>query len=393
MAVISDYMEMKKILFYCFLVLHTIYPNITNAQSLNLNLENQVSGWFAIGFNDPVNSQLGGRYIPTLHINDSLKNNRIIDTELSVNTYGNLFFTGDKYEEGDAAVKAYRLWLRFATPRLELRAGLQKINFGSATILRPLMWFDKMDYRDPLQLTDGVYGLLGRYYFRNNANLWLWMLYGNNELKGWESVPTHKRTPEFGGRFQVPLGKGEAAISFHHREAELSIINDTLQLMYNEKFPEDRIGLDGKWDLGIGLWFEGVVKHNSLDNPLIKPWETYFNLGADYTFSLGNGLNTTAEYFRYSLKDELAGNGEHKTFIVLAANYPLGIMNSITAMIYYNYDEQAWYRIVNFQRRYDYWSFYLLAFWNPSELTLYSAVQDRNLFAGKGIMLMGVVNF
>jgi len=384
---------MKKVFFCCALILHTIYPSITNAQSLNINFENQVSGWFTMGFNDPVNYQLGGRYIPALHINDSLKNSRIIDAELSVNTYGNLFFTGNQYDEGDIALKPYRFWIRYATQRLELRAGLQKINFGSATIIRPLMWFDKLDYRDPLQLTDGVYGLLSRYYFRNNANLWLWTLYGNNELKGWESVPTYKRTPEVGGRFQVPIGKGEAAVSFHHRKAELSIINDTLPFIYNEKFPEDRIGFDGKWDLGIGLWFEGVVKHNNMDNPLIKPWETYFNLGADYTFPLGNGLNIIAEYFRYSMKEELTETGVNTTFLAAAANYPLGIMNSITAMIYYNQDEQAWYRIINLQRKYDYWSFYLLAFWNPLEINLYSAVQDRNLFAGKGIMLMGVVNF
>lgn len=51
----------------------------------------------------------------------------------------------------------------------ELRLGLQKINFGSAQLFRPLMWFDKMDPRDPLQMTDGVWGALYRYYFRNNG--------------------------------------------------------------------------------------------------------------------------------------------------------------------------------------------------------------------------------
>jgi hypothetical protein len=384
---------MKKVLFCLILIVSKIFPAVTSAQRLGFMLENQMSGWFNMGFNDPVNYQLGGRYIPTLHIYDSLKNDKIIDAELSVNTYGSLLFEGDQCEEGDAALKPYRLWLRYASHRLEIRAGLQKINFGSATILRPLMWFDKMDYRDPLQLTNGVYGLLGRYYFQNNANLWLWTLYGNDEMKGWELVPTQKHVPEFGGRFQIPLGKGETAISFHHRKAELSVINDTLHLMLNEKFPEDRLGFDGKWDLGIGLWFEGVIKHNKQDNSLIKSWETFINFGADYTFPLGNGLNMTVEYFRYSMKDKLARDGEDRSFVALACNYTLGIMNNITAMVYYNHNEQAWYRIINLQRRYDYWSIYLLAFWNPSKIALYSAVQDRNLFAGKGMMLMGVVNF
>ena len=69
--------------------------------------------------------------------------------------------------------------MRYSSDQFELRLGLQKINFGSASMLRPLMWFDQMDPRDPLHLTDGVWGLLARYYFLNNANIWLWGLYGN----------------------------------------------------------------------------------------------------------------------------------------------------------------------------------------------------------------------
>lgn len=33
--------------------------------------------------------------------------------------------------------------------------------------------------REPSQLTDGVYGVLVKYYFQNNANLWAWGLIGN----------------------------------------------------------------------------------------------------------------------------------------------------------------------------------------------------------------------
>lgn len=103
-----------------------------------------------------------------------------------------------------------------------------KINFGSASIFRPLMWFDKIDYRDPLQLTDGVYALLGRYYFSNNANLWLWTLYGNDEPMGWEKTPAVWQIPEFGGRIQQPVPRGEAALSYHHREADFKAWYDTI---------------------------------------------------------------------------------------------------------------------------------------------------------------------
>ncbi|GAI27146.1 unnamed protein product, partial [marine sediment metagenome] len=59
------------------------------------------------------------------------------------------------------------------------------------------MWFDRIDPRDPLQLTDGVYGLLLRQYFLNNANIWVWGLYGNDDLRGWEYLPSEAKSVEF----------------------------------------------------------------------------------------------------------------------------------------------------------------------------------------------------
>ncbi len=363
------------------------------AQQLHLNLENQISGWATAGFSDPLIYQFGSRYIPSLSLSDSLRKNRIIDTELSCNAYGNVNFTGQDYDGGNVVIKPYRLWIRYGTPRLEFRFGLQKINFGSAAILRPLMWFDRMDYRDPLQLTDGVYALLGRYYFQKNANIWLWALYGNDETKGWEKVPTQEHTPEFGGRFQLPLGKGEAALSFHHRHAELFLATDTLPVVIQDRYPESRIGLDGKWDLGVGLWFESTLMQSHTNNVMIRRWETYFNFGMDYTLPLGNGLNLTAEYFRYGRTDDLTEKGQHTTYTAVAANYPIGVLNNIMGMVYYNWDQQDWYRFLSLQRIYDYWSFYLMAFWNPDQLALYSGGSDESLFAGKGIQFMVVVSF
>jgi hypothetical protein len=384
---------MRKILIYTLAFLSGPFPVLTQGQHLRVKLENQLSAWGTLNFTDPVNYQFGGRYIPTLDISDSLKHGRILDMEISVNTFGNVYFAGKKYDEGEAVLKPYRLWVRYATPRLEIRLGLQKINFGSASILRPLMWFDKMDFRDPLQLTDGVYALLGRYYFQQNANIWFWALYGNDKSKGWEAVGTKKHTPEFGGRFQLPVDKGEVGLSFHHREAEFVLTGDSLPVAIETPFPEDKVGIDAKWDLGVGLSFESSVRHNKLQNPMIPEWETYLSLGLDYTIPMGNGLNITAEYFRYNSKAELNGSGSPDTYTTLAVNYPVGIMNNFTAIVYYNWNEKEWYRMVNLQRKYDYWSFYLLAFWNPNRFALFNSTQDRNLFGGKGIQLMAVVNF
>lgn len=367
-----------------------VMPVVLKAQKVKTLFENQFIAWSTVNFNEQTGFQLGGRYIPTFSVSDSLGRSQTISAEISLNAYGN-YFTGKDYSDFSGNIKPYRLWLRYALPRLEFRIGLQKINFGSASILRPLMWFDRIDVRDPLQLTEGVYSFLGRYYFQNNVNIWFWTLYGNVDPMGWEVVPTKKRTPEFGGRIQFPIPKGEAAFSYHHRKAGTAF--DTSFVISNVMYPEDKLGFDGKWDLGVGIWFEAVAKHNSITNSWIPTWETYFNLGMDYTFGLGNGLNVITEYFRYGSMSERIDNAVPLNFSALSVNYPFGLMNTITGMVYYNWDQQDWYRFVSFQRKYDYLSLYLMAFWNPDRFALYSISEDRNLFAGKGIQLMAVLNF
>jgi len=370
-----------------------IFSVSSSGQSRYLQFKNQISTWSTVNFHDPVIYQFGGRYIPTLNITDSLKNNRKIDAEISLNAYGNAYFTSDNFDTASGKIKPYRFWIRYSTPRFEIRLGLQKINFGSATMLRPLMWFDKMDIRDPLQLTDGVYGALGRYYFQNNTNIWLWLLYGNDEPMGWDPVPSVKKIPEFGGRVQQPVPAGEIALSYHHRTADFSQWLDSVPNNTQTQYNGDKIGLDGKWDVGAGIWFEYVLKHNDPDNIVTSEWETYFNLGLDYTFSLGNGLNVITEYFRYKSKTDLNANGSKNTYNALSVNYPFGLSNSLTAIIYYNWELNAWSRFISLQRKYDYWSFYLLAFWNPETYSPTSFAKERSLYAGKGMQVMAVVNF
>jgi len=158
-------------------------------------------------------------------------------------------------------------------------------------------------------------------------------------------------------------------------------------------YPENRIGLDGKWDLGPGLWYEYVIRRNDPDNGVLGQWETYFNAGLDYTFNLGNGLNITSEFFRYNNKQSWHGENKDNNFSALALNYPFALLNRVSGAVYYNWTNKEWYRFINLERRYDYWSFYLMFFWNPERFYLYSTSSDRNLLSGKGIQLMAVVNF
>jgi len=125
------------------------------------------------------------------------------------------------------------------------------------------MWFDRIDPRDPLQLTDGVYGILMRDYFLNNANIWIWGLYGNKNTKGWEFLSTKARSVEFGGRFQHPVGNGEMALTYHHRQIDPNQSLPGLDMANVSSVPENRFTLDGKWDIGIGFWFEGTLTHQN----------------------------------------------------------------------------------------------------------------------------------
>ncbi|MCU0458073.1 MAG: hypothetical protein MUE37_03160 [Bacteroidales bacterium] len=382
----------RAVLFIAFCIFMVLSPGI-HGQNAGLEFENQVSTWLGMNFPEEVKWQSGIRYIPTISPWIKAGANGKFDAEFSANTFGSVHFTGSNYDSAYFRFKPYRLWMRYSTSHLEIRAGLQKINFGSSTILRPLMWFDKMDFRDPLMLTDGVYALLGRYYFSNNANIWLWGLYGNDKTKGWEAMPSLEEIPEYGGRVQLPVPGGEFALSYHHRDADYSALAVQIPGLNDTRYNEQLFAADGKWDIGPGIWFEMVGKLNEKENPFTTRWESYLSLGMDYTFGIGKGLNVSTEYFRYQ---NHPGEGEtraERNISTLTLGYPIGLSHNISGMLYYNWDTDDWYRFINLQMKYDYLTFYLMTYWNPDDAVLYTSGEGGNSFSGKGFQLMFVFDF
>ena len=119
-----------------------------------LRFSGQASAWAVGNYGTNWLGQGGIRYLPAL----ALGGKQGFAAELSGNCWVE---AGTNFRDSlgtDWKVKPYRATVRYARPRFDARLGLQKISFGSATLLRPLMWFDRIDPRDPLQLTDGVYG-------------------------------------------------------------------------------------------------------------------------------------------------------------------------------------------------------------------------------------------
>lgn len=355
----------------------------------SLKIKGQAAGWINYNFVNHLPVYFGGRYIPQLNYNLNLKNDHKIDFEASLNINGNAGFNPFDSVKATGQLKPYRLWARYSTRQFELRVGLQKINFGSASILRPLMWFDQMDPRDPLKLTDGVWGVLGRYYFLNNANIWLWGLYGNNKPRGWEPAGTNSSYPEAGGRFQLPVPKGEMGFSYNYRIADtrnLSAIMPAFSMVQ-----ENKVGFDIKLDMVVGLWFEGswVNKNKNLG---VFTNQEILNAGTDYTFGLGNGL--------YVIYEQLVATNDEKpftfqnatTFSLLSLSYPVGLFDNISGIVYYDWKNRKSYNFLNWQKQFNNISLYFMGYWNPEMYNIPAQGEGQNLFAGRGVQVMVVFN-
>jgi hypothetical protein len=354
-----------------------------------LGIKGQLILWANYNNNSPLPVHIGGRYIPSVNYGIRTKTDNLIDFEASANIFGSFAFHPFDTSFTDGSLKPYRLWMRYSSDQFELRFGLQKINFGSASMLRPLMWFDQMDPRDPLHLTDGVWALLARYYFLNNTNIWLWGLFGNNDPRGWELVPVNKKYPEFGGRIQLPVPRGEIAFSYHHRTADNRDM--TIFDKYFEKIPEDRFGFDARLDLKTGLWIEGSWTRK-WQNLGIFTNEEIINAGIDYTFGLGNGLYAAYEHLIMSSDQNAFKFSNRSSFSLGTLSYPVGLFDKLSAMIYYNWTNKTVYNFVTWQKQFDKIMFYVMGFWNPETYQLPAQTGSQNLFSGRGIQLMFVFN-
>ena len=365
--------------------------NMSYGFSQTIGFEGMLAGWGTLSYSEKLNGQLGARYIPQLNFESPLGEKYKIDAELSANVWGSSTFWSNDSINLDEDLKPYRMWVRFSGDQFEVRAGLQKINFGSANMLRPLMWFDRIDPRDPLQLTDGTYGLLARYYFLNNANIWVWGLIGNKEPKGWEMFGSEKNRPELGGRIQVPLFTGEIGLSYHNRSVDLPPDTITVPANVLTIAPENRLALDAKIDIGVGLWFESSIVHTNFEYYELN-YTRSLTAGMDYTFGLGNGLSLMTEAFHYSISDNVFGEGIGNTFQAISVTYPLTIFTNLSAIVFYDWVNNDIYNFANCTFTFDKWTFYMMGFWNPDRFQVFPGSQEVNLFAGKGIQVMAVFN-
>lgn len=367
---------------------------VVDSNADSLTFQGQLSIWALYNHGNDLPVWLGGRYLPQLNYFINLPGSKMLDFELSLNINGAGGFDPFTNSNMDGVVKLYRGWMRWSGEQFELRLGLQKLNFGSASILRPLMWFDRIDPRDPLQFTDGVWGLLGRYYFLNNMNVWVWGLYGNEEPSVWEVVQTNRKIPEFGGRLQVPVPKGEMGLTYHHRTADSRQLGELLEQhqwsAYN-KIPEERVGLDGKWDVVLGLWFEATWTHKARDLDIFTN-QHLFNVGADYTFGVGNGLNVVMEHLVISQNKKAFAFDAPINFTGASISYPFGLSDNLNAIVYYEWLSKSFYNFLSWKKQFNRITLYSMVYWNPEINRLPLSRDSNNLMGGRGIQIMLVYN-
>jgi hypothetical protein len=187
----------------------------------------------------------------------------------------------------------------------------------------------------------------------------------------------------------ISVPAGEAAISYHHRIADTRNAGGTIPSF--SVVNENRLGFDIKLDLVAGVWFEGswVTKNEELG---MYRNQEILNAGLDYTFNLGNGLYIVYEQLIASY-DETAFNFQNTTlFSLLSLSYPVGLFDNFNAIIYYDWYNRKVYNFLNWQKQFNNISLYLIGYWNPEDYKIPTQGSDQNIFAGKGIQIMIVLN-
>ena len=246
------------------------------------------------------NSFIDFGYMPktyySYHINEEL----IFDLE-------HVFFFRENYNS-NVELKSipYRSWIRFSDNIFDIRIGMQKIAFGSALFLRPLAWFDSLDFRYTTGQTDGVESMRFILSPSNNLAIWFWCI--QNDISN----------QSYGARMEISaVGFLEGNWGFtYYRDTESSphfpypiLLNQfesnssNQNINHNIGFSENhRFGLDYRYDGDFGFWLESC--YNDFDK--------YGNLslltfGADYTFPVLNGLLISSEimFSKYSFRSSL----------------------------------------------------------------------------------------
>jgi len=258
----------------------------------------------------------------------------------------------------------YRLWIRYTQPTYDFRIGLQKISFGSASLLRPLNWFDTIDFASTTGQTSGVKAARLQFYLLNNSLLSLWCI-DDDQIS-------------CGGRIELLNQIGNFGITYfndeNNNQHEVFKVPRIIENQPSLPFPgsNHRIGLDYRYDGILGLWFEGASIMSSTKNINMNRFDV-LTLGGDYTFDIFNGLLLSSESMYFSIISEESTEGTdenpwilNQTTSSLIASTPIGMLNDIMLISIKDWETKDSYSLIRWATNFDYLSINCLLSINPS---------------------------
>ena len=220
--------------------------------------------------------ETGIEYIPRISVKKSLKKDRFFDAEWEYKF--NKLYTGDSLY--NSIEKNHRLWIRYASNKIEARFGLQKMVFGPTQILRPLSWFDTFDLKDPTSQTDGVKAFRLRWYPSNSFSTSSWVLMNEQD------------TLTIGCRLELSNNLGEWGLTIHQdKSSSLQFLGQLGLPIYG---PHSRAAIDYRYDGLFGFWNESAFISSN------KSKIRLMTIGADYTLPISNGILIMTETMHLS---------------------------------------------------------------------------------------------
>jgi len=229
-----------------------------------------------------------------------------------------------------------------------------------------------------------------RYDFDNLASLWTWGLYGQGCTKGLEFAPSKKRSLEYGGRLQYPVGPGEIGVTYHRRSVDVFAVEPALA-PGDEPVTENRFALDGIWDVGVGLWFESaLIRANYAGNSF--DWQSFLTVGSDYTFALGNGLHLLGEHMLYTMSNTPFDLKQKTQISGVMLSYPLNMLDQIALYSVFTWNPRVAYHYLSWQRTYDRWIIYVSLFGRTGTSQVSLLNQPLATLGDRGVQLMVIFN-
>ncbi len=293
-----------------------------------------------------INSKLSNvGYIPTFSFEKNIIDNKLLDFEFSrkfIYDFKTKNFLNDNY----------RSWIRYSDDNMDVRLGLQKISFGNSIILRPLNWFDSIDFRNTSGQTDGLNALRIQFFPNLTQSIWLWCVEEDNI--------------SCGGRFEFFNKYGSFGVTYHY-----DVNNDNHEIFQVPRIIDNQpafegpgIGLDYRYDGNIGLWFDStIILFNDIDDSSL----TIATLGGDYTIPIYNGLLLMIETMNLSIKLE-DGYKLNQNTTAFMSSTPIGLLNDFMFISIIDWESKDKFNFIRWSTNFDYLSLSCMLSINPKPL-------------------------